>query len=368
MSFETLLLALVVAGAGLEARADALARFSMPLEKMRAFTAACVKVPDVGHMEKELTRWEENQRSISKSLSFTIDGFPFAGVTDQDFLAVRTLTIPRGAHGSLKEQYRFSMAVEKKVAHIERACISPACGASHEKERRFDLRSFFKTSEGVCTSALCGLKRIFGASQGSMILWSFVKFGANLSPLSDPMADPQGLDVETLQAIIGAASLTPEHLRPFALKDGGFFRYRKGRSLPFYKGQKVVANSFGGVFDPIDELNYQQKVYFFVHELAHRARLRAKPALDESPEWMKVSGWNDGKAAPAVTREISLYAQTNPFEDFAETYALYRLDPSRLKALSLARYEYMRDRVFDGIEYTQDLCTGAKGLTQARQE
>lgn len=340
----------------------------MPLEKMRSFTAACVKVPDLASMEKELARWESDQKSVSKDLSFTMDGFPFAGVTDGEFLAVRALTIPRGAHGALRDQYRFSMEVDQKVAHIERACISPACGGSKENVRKFDLRSFFKKSDGICSNALCGLKRIFGASQGPMILWSFVKFGANLSPLSDPMADPKGLDVETMQAIIGAASLTPDHLRPFALKDAGFFRYQRGRSLPFYKGQKVVANSFGGVFDPIDELNYQQKVYFFVHELAHRARLRSKPALDESPEWMRISGWEGSKKAPAITLEISAYAQTNAFEDFAETYALYRLDPNRLKALSPARYEYMRDRVFDGIEYTQDLCTGTKGRDVARRE
>ena len=81
----------------------------------------------------------------------------------------------------------------------------------------------------------------------------------------------------------------------------------------------------------------------------------------------RASGWKDDKTAPSVAREISVYAQTNPFEDFAETYALYRLDPTRLKALSSARYTYMRDRVFDGIEYTQDPCSGSKGQNQARR-
>lgn len=336
-----------------------LSRFSLNLEKMRTFTERCVKVPTEEEMEKELLEWSERERSKGAPfLSLMLDGFPLTKVSETEFIALRTLTIHRGAHGPYKDQYRFKIKNESDQIMIQRTCVSEACKA-RGADKAFDLSPFAKTDAPACSDALCGVKRIFGDTKGLLILWAYSKWGTNLSPYSDLMADPQGLDTETMKAILAASLLTPDHLKSVALRGTGFFRYLKGMSLPFYKGQRVVANSYGGVFDPIDELKFPEKVYFFIHELAHRARLVARPALDESEEWMKVSGWKD-KTPPSADVLVSSYAKVNPFEDFAETYTLYRLDPIRLKAVSLDRYEFMKEKVFDGLEYVEDPCVGSR--------
>ncbi len=54
---------------------------------------------------------------------------------------------------------------------------------------------------------------------------------------------------------------------------------------------------------------------------------------------------------------VSEYAMTDPFEDFAETYAYYRLhgpEFRKLKKMNSAlqrKYEFMKTQVFDGAEY-----------------
>jgi hypothetical protein len=42
---------------------------------------------------------------------------------------------------------------------------------------------------------------------------------------------------------------------------------------------------------------------------------------------------------------------TNGSEDFAESFAAYRLAPAKLRKVSLARYNFMRDHIFHGLEF-----------------
>ncbi len=51
---------------------------------------------------------------------------------------------------------------------------------------------------------------------------------------------------------------------------------------------------------------------------------------------------------------ISGYAKTNPLEDIAESITAYRFNPKKLKELSPKRYEYLKNKVFMGIEYLSD--------------
>jgi hypothetical protein len=346
---------------------DPLSRFAVSTARMEEFAAKCVQLPTQKEMETDVQKWIEGGRKKGAPLlSVLLDGFPLNQVSEPDFKVLRDLTVPRGAHSRLKDEFRFDMKIQDRSVLIERACVSEKCGAKG-KEKKYDLSAYQKPSEAPCTSSLCGAKRIFGDLRGLLILWAYVKFGTNLSPFSDVMADPKGLDDETLRAIIAASLLIPDHLKDVSLRETGFFRFMKGATLSFYNGQKVVANSFGGVFDPIDELNFAEKIYFFIHELAHRARLRQNPGLDESPEWLKAAGWKDLKTPPQNEAWASAYARVNPFEDFAETYSLYRLDPQRLKKVSPDRYDFMKTRVFDGLEYDQDLCRGSRPLRSARR-
>lgn len=50
---------------------------------------------------------------------------------------------------------------------------------------------------------------------------------------------------------------------------------------------------------------------------------------------------------------VSNYAHTNLFEDFAESYSTYITNPDLLKFFSPEKYEFMKENLFNGVEYGQ---------------
>ncbi len=83
------------------------------------------------------------------------------------------------------------------------------------------------------------------------------------------------------------------------------------------------------------------------------------PVDDASLSFYKIS-WNDSKNLKKSAREndfVSLYAMSDPFEDFAETYMFYRIHGSSFRLLAAtnsllkAKYDFMKNSVFGGVEY-----------------
>ena len=66
-------------------------------------------------------------------------------------------------------------------------------------------------------------------------------------------------------------------------------------------------------------------------------------------------------------KSVSLHGDENPSEDFAETYAVYRFAPERLRKFFPERYAFMRDKIFDRLEYLEDLCSGKRKPVPRRQ-
>lgn len=89
-------------------------------------------------------------------------------------------------------------------------------------------------------------------------------------------------------------------------------------------------------------------------------KTRPKP---ESVAGINKNGWAYGYKNP-ITKEKEWrfygaegnevptdYSNTNPQEDLCESTMLYLYDPQRLKASSQARYDFVRDNLFKGVEY-----------------
>lgn len=83
---------------------------------------------------------------------------------------------------------------------------------------------------------------------------------------------------------------------------------------------------------------------------------------DASLNFYKIS-WTSETARLKESSEldfVSLYAMTDPFEDFAETYTFYRLHGAEFRTLALtnaelnSKYEFMKNSVFLGTEYGVD--------------
>lgn len=80
---------------------------------------------------------------------------------------------------------------------------------------------------------------------------------------------------------------------------------------------------------------------------------------DASLDFYKLSFVDDETVKQTATRLdfVSGYAMTDPFEDFAESYAYYILHGTEFRTLAKSnkvldkKYEYLKKRVFDGKEY-----------------
>jgi hypothetical protein len=79
------------------------------------------------------------------------------------------------------------------------------------------------------------------------------------------------------------------------------------------------------------------------HEVGHNVYHN----LDERQR----EAWSEINTHSAPDEFASDYAQTNEREDFAESYMAYVHDAEYLKAISPAKYEFMRQYIFERREY-----------------
>ena len=94
-----------------------------------------------------------------------------------------------------------------------------------------------------------------------------------------------------------------------------------------------------------------------VHEKAH---FLWEHLLDEQlkEDWTELGGWYpdandpDGWSTTKQTEFVSAYAhQKNPNEDMAESIAYFIVNPDKLRSRSIAKYEFVRDRIMQGNIY-----------------
>lgn len=118
-----------------------------------------------------------------------------------------------------------------------------------------------------------------------------------------------------------------------------------GTFIPVYREIYVYANtaSLRGVDDLLDTL---------VHEVGHNVHYNIRrDHFNLDVEWSTL--YQDSLKTYRETGLgfVSTYAQTNKYEDFAESYMAYVRAPEILKYYNLDKYEYMKQNVFNGFEY-----------------
>lgn len=188
-----------------------------------------------------------------------------------------------------------------------------------------------------CTTVMCAMKQYYGLKNALPMLYIYAKFGMSTSPeASGQKKNYQNWKYEQLlDLLVGLESLPPTVL---PIKNHHLLHFLEGYSLATYglNGAYVVANARVDIFDLWDSETRLSKIATLVHELGHVLGYN----LDDTTQW---------KTMPREV--ISQYATTNPAEDFAESFLAYRFAPKKLQKVSPKRYDYIKEKVFKGLEF-----------------
>lgn len=201
-----------------------------------------------------------------------------------------------------------------------------------------------------CKKALCALEKIWGKEMAVKMLYVKLKHGYNVSEFAFDQSVRFRKD--ELDDVIKALEDLPPHLVPVALKNQRLTRFPSSGT----DDNKTLANAVIMLYDRWSEKYSTARQYTIFHELAHNIATKIKN-IDDNPEWLALSGWmklgDDWEAAPGQCF-ISNYAKANAWEDFAETLSAYRYNGNVLKKTCPAKYQFMKDKVMNGLEYISE--------------
>jgi hypothetical protein len=268
----------------------------------------------------------------------------------------------------LRNALRGSRAVEPM--HVQKAfCKLPPPTAQSMKRwlksrEESELKNAFdalvpedKREVPGCKTTACKAQKIFGKSIGLKLLYFQSRYKLNGSHLTNENAS--AWTDEELESIMLAVQDFPETIAQF---EKPLVRYTRGRSTPHIEA--LQAEHPGSCVPSTDYLLFFDCFFTFgdkdanrasvFHELSHTIGERSK--MEFSREWLEISKWGkDPKGKPIPEREdcfISANAMAKPEEDFADSMMAYRYDPAGLMSACPAKYTFLKDRVFQGTEYT----------------
>ena len=251
----------------------------------------------------------------------------------------------------------------------------------HTYSLPFNIKVEYLMKTG-CIKVICAMKRIYGEKEGVQLLYLLAKYGFNGSP--NQYEDKEHIDFwksNDLDKVFIGLSDFPEGIFPIA-ENKPLVRFKRGITRSQYRilqertGGCVSANAIIEVFDCIDKKSdseYQQVIF---HEVAHI--IRKEYGLDSSSPWLNFAEWEEttvpnGKDGFNTNYKynkaecmVSQFGETNPHEDFAESIVAYRYNPKPMKDSCPNKYNYIKDIIFDGIEYLDESGCKDKELSKKR--
>ena len=174
----------------------------------------------------------------------------------------------------------------------------------------------------------------------------------------------QAFQAEELVAIISMFEEMPSGYHKI---DGLDYLVRRinGADNPYYPEAPAIAWDSSGYIEFMERafntvsIDYLHRL--ILHEKAHF--LWAKIFDDElKNDWIELGGWYEcsekesGWCTTKQTEFVSAYAHLkNPNEDMAESLSYFIINPDALKSRSLAKYEFVRDRIMQGNIYISQI-------------
>ncbi len=208
-----------------------------------------------------------------------------------------------------------------------------------------------------CESVLCIAQQTFGKERALTNLYMLAKYKLNFSTLASNDVK-RGWGFADLQLFENALSGLPETVFKGSTVYNIYNQFYPGPSDTSHPGL------YGGVEPSYKSLTFfpawfrlkdtHKKEYLIFHEIAHILDLK-NGRLSDSKEWLGFSKWEmvgfkEWKAKNKKTL-LSRYSEEAPAEDFAEAVAAYRYAPNKLKATSLEKYNFIKEKLFKGYTF-----------------
>lgn len=234
-------------------------------------------------------------------------------------------------------------------------------------------------ARNLCQSVRCVLSQVMGEEESLKALYILDKFRFNVAPYK--YYDAGFFKSEDLDIILETLELIPPHLQ--ALSEVQQLTHAHENSE---QDEYTHADASISIYKVWDKNSRARKKYVLFHEIAHNWSDVKVDQLDESPTWLAITQWEKipagfslGWSHPYSSYSdqhkypwVSRYAATNSWEDFAESVSAYRFTPESLHAKSPTRYQFIKDKVFGGIEFKDNknchLKTLNKELALAEQK
>lgn len=223
-----------------------------------------------------------------------------------------------------------------------------------------DAAAGTSTVDPACNDVDCAAKALFGA-EGGRLVHMLVRFGYNGSArAADGASAWSGSELDIVLAAMGdlPGSAQPLTASPRVMLRQDHLSVLKHAPADRPFGMEPVALSGGDtagvrVSELWDQLQPHERRAVMFHELAHEFvathwakvewRSRWAQAVVQDAAWTARLGLPDGA--------VSTYGDRNIDEDFAESATAYRYAPGLLAVRAPNRYAFLRDWMFDGLEY-----------------
>ena len=176
----------------------------------------------------------------------------------------------------------------------------------------------------------------------------------------EPASRFQAFHAEEIVQIINTFEEMPAGMRAVP---GLQFLVRRldGTPNPWNPGAPAIAWVADGYIEFMDKAFLSSSVLhthrLIVHEKVHFLWEHLF-AAQLKEDWIELGGWYpdandpDGWSTTKQTEFVSAYAhRKNPNEDMAESIAYFIVNPDKLRSRSIAKYEFVRDRIMQGNIY-----------------
>lgn len=223
-----------------------------------------------------------------------------------------------------------------------------------------DLQEAYKINP-ECKKVECAVEKIFGKELGNKILFLNLKYGFNASELA--FTSSSRLNLKEIDSLIAATEAYPASRFPID-KNKQLTKFKRGYRIAEHD-ENVLAYAAITFYDRWSNQTESMREYVAFHEMGHYVASELK--IDSNPAWLALSGWVEKgdhweKTHPNATS--SKYGSKNPAEDFAESLAAYRYNPELLKSINAEKYQFIKEAVFDGLEYTSaNKCSEKNSIT-----